>query len=123
VGSRRATALPVVITLSGDLGAGKTTLTRAIGHGFGVIEPVTSPTYALVHEYSATGYKHFFHLDLYRIKGPHELANIGWEGLFIEQALIVIEWPEHAAGLLPAGAVALTLAHVEGDETRRRVSW
>ncbi|MHB1313827.1 MAG: tRNA (adenosine(37)-N6)-threonylcarbamoyltransferase complex ATPase subunit type 1 TsaE, partial [Gemmatimonadaceae bacterium] len=91
LGKAAAAALPVVLTLSGDLGAGKTTLTRAIGHGFGVIEPVTSPTYALVHEYSASDFKHFYHLDLYRIKGPHELANIGWEGLFIEQALIVIE--------------------------------
>lgn len=123
LGKAVATTLPVVITLSGDLGAGKTTLTRAIGHGFGVLEPVTSPTYALVHEYSATASKHFYHLDLYRIKGPHELANIGWEGLFAEHALIVIEWPDRAGDLLPAEAVAITLAHVEGDETRRRVRW
>ena len=123
LGKAVATSLPVVITLSGDLGSGKTTLTRAIGHGFGVLEPVTSPTYSLVHEYAATGPKQFFHLDLYRIKGPHELANIGWEGLFTETALIVIEWPDRAGGLLPDKVVAITLAHVEGDETRRRVSW
>ena len=123
LGKAVATSLPVVITLSGDLGSGKTTLTRAIGHGFGVLEPVTSPTYSLVHEYSATGRKRFYHIDLYRLNGPHELANIGWEGLFSEPALIVIEWPDRAAGLLPDGVVAITLAHVNGDETRRRVSW
>jgi len=123
LGAAAATALPVVITLSGDLGAGKTTLTRAIGHGYGVLEPVTSPTYALVHEYAAAGGRHFHHVDLYRLKGPHELANIGWEGLFTDQALTVVEWPDRAGDLLPGDVVSIALAHVEGDETRRRVIW
>lgn len=123
LGEAAARAVPCVVTLAGDLGAGKTTLTRAIGHGFGVVEAVTSPTFALVHEYVARNQCHFFHLDLYRISGPHELANIGWETLLGEPALVVIEWPDRAGSLLPADALAITLAHVADDETRRRVSW
>ncbi len=123
VGEMAARALPVLITLAGDLGAGKTTLTGAIGRGYGVVEPVTSPTYSLVHEYSAVGFRRFFHVDLYRIKGPQELANIGWEGLFAEPALTIIEWPDRAGDLLPEATLALTLAHVPDDETRRLVTW
>ncbi|MBA4071841.1 MAG: tRNA (adenosine(37)-N6)-threonylcarbamoyltransferase complex ATPase subunit type 1 TsaE [Gemmatimonas sp.] len=114
---------PNVVTLSGDLGTGKTTLTRAIGRGFGVVEPVTSPTFALVHEYAARHGRRLFHLDLYRIKGPHELANIGWESLLEAPALLIIEWPDRAGELIPPNAMAITLAHVEGDETRRLVTW
>jgi tRNA threonylcarbamoyladenosine biosynthesis protein TsaE len=115
--------VPKVVTLSGDLGTGKTTLTRAIGRGFGVVEPVTSPTFALVHEYIARNGRRLFHLDLYRIKGPQELANIGWESLLEAQALIIIEWPDRAGDLIPPHALAITLAHVEGDESRRLVTW
>ena len=123
LGEAAAGALPCFVTLAGDLGTGKTTLTRAIGRGFGVEEAVTSPTFALVHEYTARGHRRFFHLDLYRINGPHELANIGWEALFDERALVVIEWPDRAGTLLPDDALAITLAHVDDDETRRLVRW
>lgn len=115
--------VPKVVTLSGDLGSGKTTLTRAIGHGFGVVEPVTSPTFALVHEYTTRHGRRLFHLDLYRITGPHELANLGWESLLEEPALLIIEWPDRAGDLIPPHALAMTLAHVDGDESRRRVTW
>lgn len=115
--------VPKVVTLSGDLGTGKTTLTRAIGRGFGVVEPVTSPTFALVHEYVARHGRRLFHLDLYRIKGPHELANIGWESLLEAQALTIIEWPDRAGDLIPSDALAITLDYVEGDESRRLVTW
>lgn len=123
LGRAARAVLPRVITLAGDLGTGKTTLTRAIGHGFGVREPVTSPTFALVHEYRAGGHERLFHLDLYRIRGPHELANIGWETLLTERALLIIEWPDRAGALIPPNALAITLAHVESDESRRRVTW
>jgi len=115
--------LPKVLTLHGDLGTGKTTLTRAIARGFGVGEPVTSPTFALVHEFRAPDGRQLFHLDLYRITGPHELANLGWDAIFGERALIVIEWPEHAGHLVPPDAIEIRLAHVEGDDSRRRLTW
>ena len=123
LGQAARDALPCVITLAGDLGTGKTTLTRAIGRGFGVLEPVTSPTFALVHEYHVASSDRLFHLDLYRITGPHELANIGWEMLLAERALLVIEWPDRAGDLIPPGAFAVALAHVEADASRRRVTW
>lgn len=123
LGEAAALALPCVVTLSGELGAGKTTLTSAIGRGFGVLEPVTSPTFALVHEYRARGRRHFYHLDLYRISGPHELANIGWEELLADPALLVIEWPDRAGSLIPGDALAITMTHIAADESRRRVTW
>lgn len=123
VGAAAARVLPCMITLSGDLGAGKTTLTRAIGEGFGVREAVTSPTFALVHEYVTADAHRLYHLDLYRLNGPHELANLGWESLLDAPALVIIEWPDRAGGLVPADALAVTLAHLPGDESRRRVTW
>jgi tRNA threonylcarbamoyladenosine biosynthesis protein TsaE len=123
LGAAARRALPCVVTLAGDLGAGKTTLVRAIGQGFGVLEAVTSPTFALVHEYRAQGANKLYHLDLYRIKGPSELANLGWESLLVDRALFVIEWPDRAGALLPDDALAITLSHVDGDESRRRVTW
>jgi tRNA threonylcarbamoyladenosine biosynthesis protein TsaE len=123
LGRFAAKSLPCAIALAGDLGTGKTTLTRAIGRGFGVLEPVTSPTFALVHEYRARESARLFHLDLYRIKDPAELANVGWEALFDEPALVIIEWPDRAGALIPPDALAITLAHVPGDDATRRVSW
>ena len=123
LGRAARASLPCAITLAGDLGTGKTTLTRAIGLGFGVLEQVTSPTFALVHEYRAGGHEHLLHLDLYSIKGPHELANIGWETLLTERALLIIEWPDRAGDLIPPDALAILLEHVESDESRRRVTW
>jgi tRNA threonylcarbamoyladenosine biosynthesis protein TsaE len=123
LGRAALNAVPCCITLAGDLGAGKTTLTRAIGHGFGVLEPVTSPTFALVHEYRSRHAMRLLHLDLYRIKHPAELANIGWESLFDAPAVLIIEWPDRAGALLPADALAITLAHVDNEDTRRRVMW
>jgi tRNA threonylcarbamoyladenosine biosynthesis protein TsaE len=115
--------LPVVVTLNGDLGTGKTTLTRAIARGFGVDEPVTSPTFALVHEYHVADGRQLFHLDLYRIKGPQELANLGWESISGERALVIIEWPERAGHLVPSDALEIRLSHVAGDDTRRVLAW
>jgi tRNA threonylcarbamoyladenosine biosynthesis protein TsaE len=113
---------PQVVTLAGDLGAGKTTLVQAICRGYGVTEPVTSPTFALVHEYDAPR-SPVYHLDLYRLRGAHELANIGWEDALASRALVLVEWPERAIGELPASRIALTLEHVPGAGDVRRLSW
>lgn len=109
---------PLVITLAGDLGAGKTTLVRAICTGYGVTEDVTSPTFALIHEYRG-GRSRVFHLDLYRLRDPSELVQLGWDELLAEPALILIEWPERAGGFVPAGHVPITLAHLPEDPDRR----
>lgn len=109
---------PLVITLDGDLGAGKTTLARAICAGFGVREEVTSPTFALVHMYDAPKAP-VYHVDLYRLDGPRELQNIGWDDLVQSDALLLIEWPDRAGDLLPAAYLPIQLRYVEGDPHRR----
>jgi tRNA threonylcarbamoyladenosine biosynthesis protein TsaE len=109
---------PLVITLDGDLGAGKTTLARAICTGFGVQEEVTSPTFAIVHVYEAPK-SPVYHIDLYRLDGPRDLQNIGWDDLVQSDALLLIEWPERAGELLPVDHLPIQLRHVEGDPDRR----
>ena len=113
----RAAQPPLVATLAGDLGAGKTTLVQAICRGYGVREPVTSPTFALVHEYRGAR-SPVYHLDLYRLCGPEQLTNLGWDEIVSAHALVLIEWPERAGGLLPSH-VPLDLEHLPSDRTRR----
>ena len=112
---------PVVLTLAGDLGAGKTTLVQAICRGYGVHEPVTSPTFALVHQYRAAR-SPVYHLDLYRLTGPHDLANLGWDDILSDRAVVMIEWPDRADGVLPSDAQVLHLEHVNGHPELRRIS-
>lgn len=118
----RALELPACVVLSGDLGAGKTTLVRAIARAQGTLEPVTSPTYSIVHEYhSPRG--HIFHLDLYRIKSPAELYQLGWEEVSRSKGLVLVEWPERAGDALPVERIALHLEHVDGKPGVRRLTW
>lgn len=114
----RAARAPLIVTLAGDLGAGKTTLVRAICRGYGVADDVTSPTFALIHEYRG-GATPVYHLDLYRLRDASELTQLGWDELMNERALILIEWPERAADRIPADHVPITLAHLPGDPDRR----
>jgi tRNA threonylcarbamoyladenosine biosynthesis protein TsaE len=98
----------LVIALTGELGAGKTTLAQAICRGYGVTEPVTSPTYAIVHEYSSPR-SQVFHIDLYRIERTEELEQLGWADIVDSNALVIVEWPERAGNLLPAGHLPIVL--------------
>ena len=114
----RAATPPLLIALAGDLGAGKTTLAQAICAGYGVTEPVTSPTFALVHRYDAPR-SPVYHLDLYRIERPSELVNLGWDEITLSHALVIVEWPERAGDLIPAGHVAIDLEYAPSDPERR----
>jgi tRNA threonylcarbamoyladenosine biosynthesis protein TsaE len=117
-----ALVAPRVITLTGDLGAGKTTLVQAIAAGMGVTDPVTSPTYALVQSHaSPKGTLH--HLDLYRLRDASQLAQLGWEDLLRERAIVCIEWPERAGEELPRARTELSLAYVPTRPDLRRLSW
>ncbi|MEX2181789.1 MAG: tRNA (adenosine(37)-N6)-threonylcarbamoyltransferase complex ATPase subunit type 1 TsaE [Gemmatimonadaceae bacterium] len=113
---------PGCVTISGDLGAGKTTLIRALAAALGVREPVTSPTYALVHEYRAPRGT-VYHLDLYRLDHAGQLAQLGWDEIVTAPAVVLIEWPERAGDTLPDARTALTLAHVPGRPDVRRLTW
>lgn len=114
----RAASAPLVVTISGELGAGKTTLARAICRGYGVTEDVTSPTFALVHRYAAPR-SPVYHLDLYRLESPADLTNIGWDETLAEDALVLVEWPERAADRVPRMHVPMSLQHLPNDPTRR----
>jgi len=131
LGRRLAAILPpgAVITLYGNLGAGKSVLARGIARGMGITEPVTSPTFAIVQEYRAPHDRWFYHLDLYRIRNDADALAFGIEEyLFNPAAITVIEWPERIPGLLadvgPDGKPAAELVvpiHIESlDETHRR---
>lgn len=109
---------PLVVAIAGELGAGKTTLVQAICAGYGVRDEVTSPTFALVHEYAGERGP-VFHLDLYRLEKPADLTNLGWDEMVSAQALVLVEWAERAGERLPAGVVWLELEHVSGDDGRR----
>lgn len=110
-------APPLVVALKGDLGTGKTTLAQAICAGYGVEEPVTSPTYALVHRYAASR-SPVYHIDLYRLENEAQLTNIGWDDVVRSEALVLVEWPERAGDRLPAH-VPVALEYAPGDEQRR----
>jgi len=93
----------VVVALYGDLGAGKTVLARGIARGLGIDEPVTSPTFTIVQEYSAPNDLLFYHLDLYRIGSVDEALAFGIEDfLFAPNAIAAVEWPGKIAPLLEA---------------------
>jgi tRNA threonylcarbamoyladenosine biosynthesis protein TsaE len=114
----RATYPPLVVALSGPLGAGKTVLAQSICRGYGVIDVVTSPTYALVHEY-ASPRSTVYHLDLYRLGGPDELPALAWDEIMSAQALVLVEWPERARERLPSGHLPIDLEYVAGDAEHR----
>lgn len=108
---------PLLLALSGELGAGKTTLTRGLLRALGVTGAIRSPTYTLVEPYE-TPAGEILHLDLYRLAGPDELAELGYRDLAAQAALVIVEWPERAAGELHAD---LTLA-LELDGPGRRAT-
>lgn len=110
VGQRLALALPAaaLIYLQGDLGAGKTTLARALIRALGHQGPVRSPTYTLIEPYELAG-RLVYHLDLYRLGSAEELEDIGLRDLLAEPGVLLVEWPEKGQGVLPTADLQLTL--------------
>jgi tRNA threonylcarbamoyladenosine biosynthesis protein TsaE len=98
-----------VICLDGDLGAGKTTLTQAIGRGLAVAENcyITSPSFAILHEYE--GRIPLYHMDFYRLQGADEVAGLGFEEYFYLDGLTVIEWSNRALEILPQERMSLEI--------------
>jgi tRNA threonylcarbamoyladenosine biosynthesis protein TsaE len=109
-----------VVLLSGTLGAGKTAFVRGLARGLGADpEDVSSPTFAIVHEYRG-GRLPLFHVDLYRLT-PADTRDLGLEEMGAGTGVVAIEWPERLATGFP-GAIAIRLEHVEANETSRRVT-
>jgi tRNA threonylcarbamoyladenosine biosynthesis protein TsaE len=119
--ARLAQALqpPLVVGLSGDLGAGKTALVRALIQSLQPATRVKSPTYTLIESYELPGYT-IHHLDLYRVQDHRELAELGLADLLTEDAVLLIEWPEQGGADTPQLDLALRLHRV--DENARELT-
>lgn len=99
---------PSCVYLVGDMGVGKTTLTKSIIQSFGYTGEVTSPTYNLVQEYKVEK-GIVYHMDLYRIEDPSEIEFLALDDLWSAQSLFLIEWPERGLGYLPPNDVELSI--------------
>lgn len=112
-----------ILTLSGDLGAGKTTFAQGIAQALGIEENVTSPTFVIEKAYQLEGQKfaRLIHIDAYRLNDPHELEVLGWKEIIADPAnLILIEWPEKVAGLIPADAIRISF---KGSGDSREINY
>lgn len=96
-----------VIALTGPMGSGKTAFVQGLARGLGITEPITSPSFALVHEYEAQ--PPLFHVDLYRIDSSRELSLLAIEEYFEPAAITVIEWSERASEILPANTIEVSI--------------
>jgi tRNA threonylcarbamoyladenosine biosynthesis protein TsaE len=111
-------APPVLVLLSGDLGSGKTTLTKGIVSALGAAreEDVTSPTFTLLHTYGES--RPVFHGDLYRIETFHDFETLGMEDLFAKPGIVILEWSERFPLPSPWPQVRVRLEHLGGDSRR-----
>lgn len=115
----RACELGSVIFLQGDLGAGKTTLSRGVMRYFGHEGAVKSPTYTLVEPYLLEQ-KHIYHFDLYRLADPEELEYLGMREAFHQDNICLIEWPSKGQGFLPAADLSISITT---KKTARSIEW
>jgi tRNA threonylcarbamoyladenosine biosynthesis protein TsaE len=109
---------PVLVLLTGDLGSGKTTLTKGIVAGLGAAseDEVTSPTFTLVHVYGKAA--KVYHADLYRIESFHDFETLGLEDVFAKPAVLILEWSERFPLESPWPQVRIRLEHRGGDARR-----
>lgn len=99
----------MVIYLQGELGAGKTTLTRGVLRGLGYEDRVKSPTYTIVEEYGLAPFQ-CFHFDCYRLQDPEQLRELGLENYFTDNSVCLIEWPSLGEGVLPPADLTIQLS-------------
>ncbi len=112
-----------VITLNGDLGAGKTVFSRGFARGLGITEPVSSPTYTIIQEYALPTGGMLFHLDLYRIDNSASALAFGVdEFLDDDESYALVEWPERIADILPEHCVRVVIRHLSDTERELTVS-
>lgn len=107
-----------VVCLDGDLGSGKTHLTKGIALGLGIRDHITSPTFNIVNEYD--GRLKFYHFDVYRVNDPDEIAAIGFDEYIFSDAASVIEWADYIRELIPEEHIQIQIT--KESETRRNIS-
>jgi tRNA threonylcarbamoyladenosine biosynthesis protein TsaE len=114
-------AAPVLVLLSGELGSGKTTLTKGIVSGLGAAteDAVTSPTFTLVHVYGDAA--KVYHADLYRIENLHDFETLGLEDIFEKPAVVILEWAERFALPSPWPQIRVRLEHLGSNKRRLTV--
>jgi tRNA threonylcarbamoyladenosine biosynthesis protein TsaE len=124
LGERLAGQLPrrAVVLLIGELGAGKTTLAKGIAKGLGAADPddVASPTFTLIHEYGTN--PKVYHIDLYRLDHAREVASLGLDEIFDQDAVVLIEWGERFPQLMPAARVEVRMQALQDDTRSIEVS-
>lgn len=110
---------PILVLLSGEMGTGKTTLTKGIVAGLQAAQEdeVTSPTFTLLHEYGGAAGK-VFHGDLYRIESLQDFESLGMEDLFAQPAIVILEWPEKFPLQTSWPVLQLRLQHLGADVRR-----
>lgn len=106
-----------VISLNGDLGAGKTCFAGGVARGLGIDERITSPTFTLINEYD--GRLPLYHLDVYRLESPEELEDLGYEEYFYGTGVTLIEWAEQVEQYLPAERLDIFIEKHSGDDNIR----
>jgi tRNA threonylcarbamoyladenosine biosynthesis protein TsaE len=124
LGEQLAAALPRkrVVLLIGNLGAGKTTMAKGMVRGLGAAEAedVSSPTFTLIHEYGTEG--RVYHIDLYRLDEPRDVATLGLDEIFDRDAVVLIEWGERFPQLLPAERTEIRIRTIANDEREIEVT-
>ncbi len=106
-----------VVALRGEMGAGKTTLIRAIAERLGATDTVTSPTFAIVNQYEGADAQRIYHFDFYRIDDIREAYDFGYEEYFYSGDLCLVEWPEKIEALLPEDVATVRIT-VDGETER-----
>ncbi|MDD4565637.1 MAG: tRNA (adenosine(37)-N6)-threonylcarbamoyltransferase complex ATPase subunit type 1 TsaE [Eubacteriales bacterium] len=106
-----------IIALIGDLGTGKTTLTKSIAEGLGITEMITSPTFTIVREYMS-GRIPLYHFDVYRLSSAEEMNELGYEEYFFGQGVCVIEWADKIMELIPQGSIIIRIEYGINEEER-----
>jgi tRNA threonylcarbamoyladenosine biosynthesis protein TsaE len=117
----RALEKGMIVTLSGDLGTGKTTLARGVLRGLGWTGPVKSPSYALVEDYPLSNL-YLYHFDFYRFEDASEWDDAGMAEAFREDTVCLVEWPERVAQRIPEADVAIALAMPDDGSAGRRLN-
>ena len=111
----------LVVGLSGDLGAGKTTFMQAVAKHLGIKNKVRSPTFVIIKSYKlkAKNYKLLFHIDAYRLKDENELLSLGWQEIIKnEKHLVFVEWPENVSKIIPSHSKFIHISEDKGGNKR-----
>lgn len=106
-----------LLSLTGDLGAGKTTLTKSIGLGLGVSDYITSPTFTLINEYK--GRVWLYHFDVYRLEDEEDLLDLGYEDYFYSNGVTIVEWGDKIEDILPEDRININIE--KGKELDERI--